>query len=62
MTAVMPDSRCIALQHGIDLDLDDPDMDEVVEIVGELDYEESSELIQAFADQHISLQPTLTSR
>ncbi|VUZ52793.1 unnamed protein product [Hymenolepis diminuta] len=62
MTAVMPDSRRIALQHGIDLDLDDPDMDEVVEIVGELDSEESSELIQAFADQHISLQPTLTNR
>nr|CDS27893.1 trafficking kinesin binding protein 1 [Hymenolepis microstoma] len=62
-TAVMFDSRRMALQHGIDLDLDVPDMDDVLEIEEELDYvDEYPELIQAFDNQHISLQPTLTNR
>ncbi|KAM7536978.1 hypothetical protein Aperf_G00000066208 [Anoplocephala perfoliata] len=59
--AVLFDSQRLALQRGIDFDLDDPD------VVGEgeegVEYDdESSELIQAFADQHISLQPAITNR
>lgn len=64
-STAMLDTRRIALQHGVDLDMDDPDMDEVVEIEEEeeFDYDdETSELVQAFENQHISLQPTSNSR
>ncbi|VDO13445.1 unnamed protein product [Rodentolepis nana] len=63
-SAVMFDSRRIALQHGINIDLDDPDIDDVMEIDEELGYvDEYPELIQAFDNQHISIQqPTLTNR
>lgn len=59
--AVVFDSQRLALQHGIDFDLDDPDVEDEGE--EQVDYDdESSEVIQAFADQHISLQPAVTNR
>ncbi|VDM35419.1 unnamed protein product [Hydatigera taeniaeformis] len=50
-----PDSQLLALQHGIDWDVDrEPEIEE--------DEDESSEVIRAFTQHHISSQPTSTDR
>ena len=58
---VLLDSRRVALQQGLDWDVTDPDR-EVDVLDDDDDDDESSELINVFEQQHISLQPCPTNR